>query len=78
MFSFALEIHLVISTHHALYIASNTNATLFAFLVLRALVALYLDVTSAPINKYLYVFPFPLKTLLRLCCSLSNQNYAAH
>ena len=38
--------------------ASNTNATSLAFLVLRVLATLYLDVTSVPVDMYLNVFSY--------------------
>ena len=46
-----------LNTLSFLYIASNTNATSLAFLILRALATLYLDAASALVNMYFYVCP---------------------
>ena len=47
-----------LNTSPFLCIASNTNATSLAFLVLRVLATLYLDVTSVPVDMYLNVFSY--------------------
>ena len=46
-----------LTTLSFLYIAFNTNAIFFSFLVIKGLGNLHLDVTSTPVNTYLYMFP---------------------
>ena len=48
--------HIWVFKHTTLLnIAFNTNAVSLAFVVLRGLATLYLDVTSTPVNMYLYM-----------------------